>query len=69
MDKLIQKLPPLNKSRLIKKFQEEEDEIKRNPHKANKACIDWKFQIHWNKLEWVNPKSRDEGKNSFCVSS
>ena len=25
----------------------------------------WKFQIHWNKLEWVNPRSRNERKNPF----
>ena len=24
--------------------------------------------IHWNKLEWVNPRSRDERNNPFCVS-
>ena len=29
----------------------------------------WKLQINWNKLEWVNPRSRIEGKNPFCVLS
>ena len=29
----------------------------------------WKFQIHWNKLKWVNTRSREERKNLFCVSS
>ena len=24
--------------------------------------------IHWNKLEWVNPRSCDERNNPFCVS-
>ena len=34
---------------------------------ANLNCIDWRFQIHWNKIERVNPRSRIEGKNPFCV--
>ena len=35
---------------------------------ANQIWNDWKFQIHWNKLEWVNPISCIEVKNPFCVS-
>ena len=35
----------------------------------NQSSNDWKFQIHWNKLEWVNPRIRIEGNNPFCVSS
>ena len=35
----------------------------------NQSWNDWIFQIHWNKLEWVNPKSLIEGKNPFCVST
>ena len=23
---------------------------------ANQNWNDWKFHIHWNKLEWVNPR-------------
>ena len=30
---------------------------------------DWIYQIHWNKIEWVNPRIRFEGKNHFSVSS
>ena len=65
MKKLGQKLPPLKKRRLSKKSQKEEDEIKRKLHKANQDWNDWKFQIHWNKLEWVNSRSRDERKINF----
>ena len=36
---------------------------------AYKYWNDWKFKIHWNKLEWVNPRIRDEQKNLLCVSS
>ena len=31
----------------------------------NKIWNDCKFQIHWNKLEWVNPKIRIEQNNLF----
>ena len=68
MNKLGQKLPPLKKRRLSKKYQKEEDEIKRKLHKANQYWNDWKLQIHSNKLEWVNPRSHDERKKSIlCV--
>ena len=36
---------------------------------GKQSLNDWTFQIHWKKLEWVNPISRIEGKNHFCVSS
>ena len=51
------------------KKQENENKINRTLTEANQAWCDWKFQIHWNKLEWVNPRSRDKRKNKFCVSS
>ena len=66
MNKLGQKLPPLKKRKLTKNPKKEEDEINR---KAYQYWNDWQFQIHWNKLEWVNPRSRDERKNPCCVSS
>ena len=69
MKKLGQKLSPLKKSKLSKKPQKEEDEIKRKLTEANQYWNDWKFQIHWNKIEWVNPRSQDEQKNPFFVSS
>ena len=49
------------------KSQKTEDEIKIKLHKDNQAWNIWKFHIHWNKLEWVNPRSRKEEKH--CVSS
>ena len=69
VNKLVQKIPPLKKRKLNKKPQKEEDEIKRILTEDNQYWNDWKFQIQWNKLEWVNPRSRDEQKNQFCVSS
>ena len=35
----------------------------------NQKWNNWKFQIYWNKLQWVNPRGRIEEKNTFCVSS
>ena len=69
MRKLSEKLPPLKKSKLSKKSQEKEDEIKRNLQASNQYWNDWKFHIHWNKLEWVNPRYNNELKNHFFVSS
>ena len=62
VDKLGQNLPPLKK---LSKTKEEENKIKRRLTEANQEWCDWKFQIHWNKLEWVNPRSRDERKIHF----
>ena len=30
---------------------------------------DWKFQLHWNMLEWVNPKSTTKQVEPFSVSA
>ena len=35
---------------------------------ANQNWNNWKFQIHWNKLEWVNPIIFDEQNNPYCVT-
>ena len=68
VDKLVQKISLLKKMKLSQ-TKKEENKIKIKLKKANKEWCDWKFQIHWNKLEWVNPRSRDERKKSICVSS
>ena len=41
----------------------------KNPYKANKWWNDWKFQLHWNKLECVDPKSNPKRVKPFSVSS
>ena len=58
MEKLGQKLPPLKKRKPSKK-KKKKDEIKRKLTESNQEWCDWKFQIHWNKLEWENPRSPD----------
>ena len=68
MDKLGQSLSPLNKSKLSKKNPKGGDKINRRLTEANQEWNDWKFQIHWNKLEWVNPRDCDERKiYSVCL--
>ena len=49
--------------------KEKKNKIKKRITEANQEWCDWKFQIHWNKLELVNTRSRDERENPFCVSS
>ena len=51
--------------RLSKKYQKEEDEINRKLTEANQYWNYCKFQIHYNKIEWVNPRSRYKQKNIF----
>ena len=33
----------------------------------NKSWNDWRLQIHWNELKWVDPRSRIEKKSLFLV--
>ena len=35
----------------------------------NQSWNDYKFEIHWSKLEWVNPRSCIGGRKLFCVYS
>ena len=35
----------------------------------NQSWNDWRFQIKWNKLEWVNLRNSNKVNNPFCVSS
>ena len=43
--------------------------MKRRLTEANQEWCDWRFQIHWNNLDWVNPGICYERNNLFCVSS
>ena len=54
-------LPPLRRLRLSKKAQQREDEIKKL-YEADKWWNGWRFQLHWPKLEWVNPRSKIKRK-------
>ena len=56
MEKSAKGIPSLRRTKLSKKAQERQDEIKKKLYEANKWWNDCKFQLHWNKLEWVDPK-------------
>ena len=62
-------IPPLKISKLSKKSQEKEDEIKKKLYEANKWWNDWKFKLHWNNLEWVNPITLTQRNKYFSFSS
>ena len=51
MEKSSKRLPPLRRNKLSKKAQELQDEIQKELYEANKWWNDWKFQLHWHKLE------------------
>ena len=38
-------------------------------YEADKWWNDWKFQLHWQNLEWVNPRSQIKRNKPFSVSS
>ena len=62
-------LPPLKRKKLSKNAQERDDLIKNKLFQYNRWWNDWKFQLHWNMLEWVDPKSIPKRVKPFSVSS
>ena len=62
-------LPPLMRTKLIKKSQEKQDGIQKNLYEANKWWNDWTFQLHLHKLEWVNPKALIKRDKPYSISS
>ena len=46
-----------------------QNEIQKKLYEANRWWNDWRFQLHWNKLEWVYPKSNPKIVKHFFVSS
>ena len=38
-------------------------------YEANQWWNDWKLQLHWNKLEWVSPRSQIKRNKPYSVSS
>ena len=65
-------IPPhirLKRTKLSKKAQERHDDIKNKLFQSNMWWNDWKFQLHWNKFEWVDTKSNPKRVKTFSVSS
>ena len=67
--KITKGLPPLRRPKLSKKSQEKDDETKKKLYTYNRNWNCWRFQLHWNKLEWVNPRSKIKGKKPYSVTS
>ena len=66
--KIIWEQPLFRIPKLSKNKQDKADEIKKI-HKVNRYRNDWKFQLHWNKLGWVNPRSKIKGGKHYSFSS
>ena len=62
-------LPPLNRKKLSKSSQGRHDCIQKKLYEYNRWWNDWKLQSHWNKLEWVYPKSNPKRVKTFSVST
>ena len=62
-------LPPLKRTKLGKKAKKGQGLIKNELFKSNMWWNDWKLQLHWNMLEWVNPKSTNKRVKPFAASS
>ena len=43
--------------------------MKRNIQTADQNWNNWKFQMHWNMLEWVHPRSKIVRKEAYSTSS
>ena len=69
MEKSDKGLPILRRTKLSKKAQENQDEIQKKLYEADKWWNDWKFQLHWQKIEWVNPKYLTKRDKPYLVSS
>ena len=67
--KINAKLHSIKRSPLRKKGEINEGKIRENIRKVDDHWNNWKFQLHWNKLEWVYPKTRDRWKNPFYSST
>ena len=67
VNKLNAKLTSLKMPFLRKEQQEKEYIIKAKLRKPNNHRNDFKLNIHWKKLEWVDPNKRHTKEKSFCV--
>ena len=62
-------LPLLRRTKISKRSQERQDEIQKKLYEANKWWNDWKSQLHWNNLEWVDPKYNPKRVKPLSVLS
>ena len=69
LGKCAKGLTPLKRTKLSEKSQKRDNLIKNKLFQSNRWWNDWKFQLHWNMLEWVDPKSTPNRVKLFSVSS
>ena len=69
LEKSARGLPTLKRKKLSKKAQERQDYIQKKLYESNRWWNDWKFQLHWKKIEWVDLKSTPKRVKPFSVSS
>ena len=69
MEKSARGQPPLKRIKLNKKSQERQDYIQKKLYESNGWWNDYIFQLYWNKLEWVDPKSTPKRVKPFSVYS
>ena len=69
LEKCAKGLTPLKRTKLSIKTQERHDLIKNKLFQSSMWWNDRKFQLHWNMLEWVDPKSTPKRVKPFSVSS
>ena len=69
MGKSAKGLPPLKISKLCKKAQKKKNEIQKKLYEANKCWNYCRFQLHCNKLEWLDPKTLIKRYKPYSVSS
>ena len=62
-------IPPLKRTKLSRKAQDRHDLILKKLYESNRWWNDWRFQLHWNKLEWVDPKAIPKIFKPYSVSS
>ena len=63
----------LKRTKLSKQAQEKHDLVLKKLNESNRWWNDWKFQLYWNMLEWVDPKSTpnscQERKNKKLITA
>ena len=69
MEKSAKGIPPLRRTKLSKNHKKGRTKFKKKLYESNKWWNDWKFQLHWHKLEWVDPKSTPKRDKPYSVSS
>ena len=69
MGKTAKGLPPLRIPTLSKKAHDKQDEVQKELYEANKWWNDWRLQLNWHKLEWVDTKYLIKKYIPYSISS